>query len=599
MLCLVAAAETEEVASGPRVAILNEPFSTDYADRIETICDPIVWASLRTTFVSVDELADERVFSADSFDCLVLPDAALFPANAIPNFLRFLRSGGDLVVIGGPIFDKLLYRAEGRWQTREEILRSLRSEAIALDLSKVTTQDWQRATSNPEVESNFIIKKPAGDGEPFAEFWVKELPGWDTYRIKLPPNAFPEGHSLVCFRASGDANTPNMALEIQEKDGSRWFAVVPLQQETRSYALPVDEFKFWQHGSPPNRGKQGDRLNLSNAEHIIIGLARSHNSLPEKGPFSFRLSSIGSAKSPFPDEINIPVLETLYPWYKTYTTKAADELRVVAADFGFSTKRFGVQRVKTLCPFWRSRGLGCRNPSAYRWIPLIYGYDNISGRGGVAGSLTLNFDGEFANSHWLQIGLLELPSLKSLAQVSHLIADQVKKVHGNILLRAGGVDRASYFEGELVTLGYVLNATPPPSWRTRAYVQEPPGPMIREVLKSAEFRGKLEGSVTWRAITRYSLTGRAITRHSPRYEATVELLDDRDRIVDCRERPRGRKRSGDELAEHPVEPAGPNPRRQRFPFPMQAAGHLRQSLPSRRASPSARLGPSCDFSRRG
>ena len=522
MFSLVVAVETEEVVSGPRVAILKESFSVDYAERVETICNPIAWASLKSTFVSADELADERAFTADSFDCLVLPDAALFPANAIPNFLRFLRSGGDLVVIGGPIFDKLLYRAEGRWQTREEVLRLLRSETIVLDLSKVTTKDWQRATSNPEVESNFVIKKAAGDGEPFAEFSVNELPGWDTYKIKLPRNAFPEKNCLVCCRASGDGNTPNMALEIQEKDGSRWFAVVPLQQETRSYALPVDEFKFWQHGSPPNRGRQGDRLNLSNAEHIVIGLARSHNSLPEPGPFSFRISSIGSAKSPFPDEVNIPVLETLYPWCKTYTTKAVQHLTTrgvwLRTPMGGSVS----DHIETLCPFWRSRGLGCRNPSPYRWVPIIYGYDYNWRNGRVAGSLTLNFDGEFANSHWLQIDLLDLPSLRSFDHLSDLIADQVKRIHGNIFLRAGGVNRASYFEGELVTLGYVLNAPPPPSWWTRAYVQEPPGPMVRDVFKSAEFRGKLESFVAWRATT----------LNPRRYEATVELLDDRDRIVD-------------------------------------------------------------------
>lgn len=524
MFSLVVAVETEEVVSGPRVAILKESFSVDYAERVETICNPIAWASLKSTFVSADELADEQTFGTDSFDCLVLPDAALFPANAIPNFLKFLRSGGDLVVIGGPIFDKLLYRAEGRWQTREEVLRLLRSETIVLDLSKVTTKDWQHGTSNPEVESNFTIERPAGDGEPFAEFSVNELPGWNTYGIKLPPNAFPEKNCLVCCRASGDGNTPNMALEIQEKDGSRWFAVVPLQQETRSYALSVDEFKFWQHGSPPNRGGPKDRLNLQSAENIIVGLARSHNSLPEKGPFSFRISSIGSAKSPFPDEVSIPVLETLYPRYKTYTTKAADQLRVVGADFGFSTKRFGVQRVKTLCPFWRSRGLGCRNPLPYRWVPIIYGYDPDWRVRGVAASLTLNFEGEFANSHWLQLNFFDRPSSKNLPKWTLAPAEQIRKMHRNVFIRAGGVDRASYFDGQEVTFGYVLNATPPPSWRTRAYVRcmEPPGAQVYGVVKSAEFSGKSEGFVSWSAPR----------GHASRYQAVIELVDGREETVD-------------------------------------------------------------------
>jgi hypothetical protein len=522
MLFLPGAAMVGEVGPGPHVAILNDSLSADYGERAKTISDSLAWAGLRSAFVSADEISDEQTFSSQSFDCLLLPDAALFPAEAIPNFLRFLRSGGDLVVAGGPIFDKLVYRVNGRWQAKHEILRSLRPKQVALDLSKVKQQDWQRATSNPETESKLVIRERGEDGEARADFSIEDLPGWDTYRIKLPPNAFPEGHSFVCFRASGDNNTPAMTLEIQEKDGSRWLAVVPLRQETQSYAFSLEEFKFWAHGSPTSRGGQGDRLNLANAKYLAIGLTRSHNSLPAKGAFSFSISSIGSTKSPFPDEIGIPVLETLYPWYKTYRTS------VVVAMLPGLDMTAGPGKTEVVCAIWRNRGLGIGNPSPYRWVPLAVAADELPHLRGANApvSLTLNFDGEFADSHWLQIGFRDSRVIRHSAErIARFIAGHVGKMHRNVFIRSGGAGRPSYWEGEEVTIGCVLNRPAPESWSVSLRVlgidqQGAQEPLMVETLPVL---GKSELHLTWKPPG----------LRTESYRACVELLDEQGKTVDC------------------------------------------------------------------
>jgi len=510
---------SEAQLSDLEVAVLSDSFSSDYPGRAEVISRSLAEAGLKTTFISGDELSDERAFSMQSFDCLVLPDAALFPAKAIPSFLAFLRSGGDLVVIGGPLFDKLVYLMDGRWQTRQEILGSLRPHEIVLDLSKVKKQDWHHATSNPEVESRLVTRQ--SDGERWADFWAEKLPGWDTYRIKLPANAFPKGHSFVCFRASGGKNTPNMALEIQERDGSRWFAVVPLNPKTRSYARPVEEFKFWSHGSPPGRGGRRDRLNLSNAESLVIGLARSHNILPAKGPFSFSISSIGSASSPLTDETPIPVLETLYPWYKTYVTTVGFVM-LPSLDFLRLPRK-----TEVVCPIWRSRGLGIGNPTSYRWIPLAFATEGPSDLRGptTVASLTLNFEGEFANSHWLQIGFREVQIIaEHSGTLASFIAEHVRKMHLNVFIRSGGVGRASYFEGQEVTIGCVLNRPAPESWRVLASVWwiGKLGSHRTLIEKTLPVSGKCEVHLAWQPPS----------GDGESYQASIELLDGEGTVVD-------------------------------------------------------------------
>lgn len=523
----------EMAVSGAKVGVLRDSFAPDYPERAEAIVVALMQAGLKPIFVSGAALSDEETFASQKLDCLVLPDARFFPANpAFPrgsSLRNFLRSGGDMLVIGGPIFDKTLYRVNGRWQTGQEILRSIRPERVALDLSKLNRRDWSRAASNPDVVGSLSIRRAAHKGEKgWAQVFVENLSprGWDTYRIRLARGAFPEAHSIVCFQASGDKNTPSMILEIQERDRSRWIAVVRLSPQTQSYALPVERFKFWNDSTSPGRGGRGDHLKLSNAGFLTIGLAGSHNVLP-KGPHSFRISSIASAKStlPRPGGVSIPVLETLYPWYKNYTTDTIS--RVEAADSGFISRGLTARLEKTevVCPIWRSRGLGFRNPLPYRWIPLINGYDSRTRFRGTVASLLLNFEGEYANSHWLQVGLQDTRVVNDLATIlGRLISDCIGKMRRNIFLRSGGVDRAAYFEGEEITLGCVLNVPPPRSYRARIRVWKTqtagsPAAVLDETISLA---GKPETSLNWRAPSGKSAA----------YQAVVELLDERNRVVD-------------------------------------------------------------------
>jgi len=512
---------------GTKIGVLRDFFSPDYFKRAEAIFRSLAQAELKPTFVSAAVLSDEEAFAGQKLDCLVLPDARFFPADAETNLLRFLRSGGDVVVIGGPIFDKLLYFVDGRWQSKEEILAAVRPEKIALDLSKVEGRDWRRATSNPELETSLSIKRPSRkEGEAWAEVFVEDMSsrGWHTYGIELPQDAFPKGHSLVCFRASGDKNTPNMLLEIQERDGSRWIAVVPLESEPRSYALPVEKFNYWRDSSSLSRGGRGDHLKLTNVRFVIIGLAGSHNVLPN-GPHSFRISSIGSARSALPEVVSIPVLETLYPWYKNYVTAAIDRISPARKGLALPDRTIVLGKTETVCPVWRGRGLCFRNPSPYRWIPLVNGYDSQMRLRGTAASLTLNFDGEYANSHWLQVGLREWRAFSALETAGGgFLADCIRKMRRNVFLRSAGAARAAHFEGDEITLGCVLNSPAPRSWGVRIRVRKGDAvkSSIPELDRTVSATGKSEVSLRWRAPSGASAA----------YQAAVQLLDERNQVVD-------------------------------------------------------------------
>ena len=71
--------------------------------------------NLEAAHLSDRQMADPDVLNPDAFDALLLPHGARGPILAKENLLQFLRGGGDLVVLGGPLFEDTLQAAQADW----------------------------------------------------------------------------------------------------------------------------------------------------------------------------------------------------------------------------------------------------------------------------------------------------------------------------------------------------------------------------------------------------------------------------------------------------------------------------------------------------
>jgi len=105
---------------------------------------------------------------------------------------------------------------------------------------------WKRASNQPEAKT---IDETVADGPALGRralhVVMNDLTGWDTFGVSGLTGMFPKGHTLTVFSAKGDGNTSQLAVEVDEKDGSRWMAVVPLYPEWRQYVLTPKDFRFW------------------------------------------------------------------------------------------------------------------------------------------------------------------------------------------------------------------------------------------------------------------------------------------------------------------------------------------------------------------
>jgi len=200
-----------------------------------------------TKIVSWEELSQHRV-SGDHLDLLVLADARRVPVSVARTAVSFLRSRGKLIAIGAPAFGDLLFKTPHGYVSVERYDEAI-YDGLARRPIPLSAKGWRRSAMKSERAATLELEPSIarrgspdsarrGSPDPAGAAWKisSDFEGWDNF---VPPvaGAFADGHGLLCFRAKGDANTPQLSIECNEKDGSRWIATVELTPQWRNYVL--------------------------------------------------------------------------------------------------------------------------------------------------------------------------------------------------------------------------------------------------------------------------------------------------------------------------------------------------------------------------
>ena len=432
----------------PRVAIV----SLEASEQAQAVASALAQAlGGGQLFLGADAAQLARYLYPEQFDLVVLQSSELVPAALGGALEEFLARRGKLLALGGPPFSQPRWLSGGRWLTREEYLERATTPRPLLELAKLGPQAWRRGSNNPQAQTRWAVKGAAPDGSPALVLHIPQLSGWDTIYLDFPRSPFPAGHRFTCLwiRATGG---PSMAaLEWQERDGSRWIASVPVNEQWKRIFLPPEEFRFWRDSRAAGRGGQGDKFRPENAARFSVGLAQSHGALLG-GPYTLEIAGVSSAPAPAGlREPAFPHLELLYPWYKHYT------MRMVRAELVGPAQDRGKGRTVALAaelisPIARQRGLGLEHEPEGRFIPLVLarGADELSE--GYLCSAFLSLEGKTAGACW---GLIGLPAQRIVS--SPWLLSALKRLSETmlqpVLLATGGTTQFNFLDTEQVVAG--------------------------------------------------------------------------------------------------------------------------------------------------
>jgi len=292
-------------------------------------------------------------------------------------------------------------------------------------------------------------------------YYTAALTGWNTFTAPPQKEMFPPRHELLCFWAKGDPHTPQLSVEVDEKDGSRWIAVVSLGTDWQHYVLAPDDFLYW-NDSPTGskRGGSGDHLNPAKAVSLVLGLAQTHTAAVGGGPHTFWVDDFGTAPNPVADYRPGPAplfvpLETLTPAYKLYSLTSPATVRSASDQVVFPRGETFPSPAATVCPIARPRGQGFGQGNKWRWLALAEAYDRTGVARGAVIWMLLNNAFPYRGSVLAATGTAEPRFLKSAAAIQCL-ATLVDRLRDGVFFCNAGTREFSWWPGEQVELGAEL-----------------------------------------------------------------------------------------------------------------------------------------------
>ncbi|MBU0607926.1 MAG: beta-galactosidase, partial [Armatimonadetes bacterium] len=422
------------VPSGPRgtVAVLRDDLPADgCASSPERLGRWLSGAGYGVCFLNAEQLSNPFILRGPAagaqggpllpFDLLILPYGGSFPATAAATAKNYLRQQGAFISTGGYAFDTLLVHGPDKWYKPEDLPVPAGGGVSLMDFSvpaDAAQASWGLG-SDPGGNKPMLKAVPGPRaGVTALEFRVDPLRLWATANHKvqerLPAPAATDGRrwTITRFWARGDANTPKMAFEWDEADGSRWKINLPLTREWKEYVLTPADFSYWHDNPSVGRGGAGDSFHPERATTISLGLALDIVARDEPHSFQFadlrvqadplgdlrvrpkclntRVARIRDAMWPDPDQI--PVFDPANMLqFVTGARPAANQF--VATGAPWQGRFAGYSAVGILSN--QGHGFG---PNLTRIVPLLQATDRFGRNRGLLGSLLYHYDGFYRGS---------------------------------------------------------------------------------------------------------------------------------------------------------------------------------------------------------
>lgn len=464
------------------IAMLRDALPGMDLPTVDSLAGRLRAAGFGVTFLSAQNVTNLAALDPGRFPLYMVPNAAVYPAAGGRALSAYLRRGGHLILLGGPPLSHPVWMKNGEWLDPETVkIRLAKTPADHPFMDFKEGQDlagWLHNTNDTGIPTTISIDPAGPEGKGASlKITAENFTGWSTYSSPPFAGRFAPGQELLTFWAKGDAQTPQLSVEMDETDGSRWIAVTPLTTDWTYHVLSPDDFHFWRDSNTRvDRGGAGDRFNPQNAARLVLGLATSHTNRVGAGPHTFWVARLGTAANPYAGlttaQAAFPSIETAYPSYKTYPLtgatvleKAPSQVVLPILSRRLSPPALGVGGQRQAPDDWRlpvvgpafsaierPMGKGFDNHPRWRWIPLLAAMDAGGMQRGTAAWILLNETMPFAGSAVAVFGVQDQAMFQN-PMLAGAVVDAAKRLQQGVFLAEAGAKEFSYFPGEKVELG--------------------------------------------------------------------------------------------------------------------------------------------------
>jgi hypothetical protein len=458
MLALAALATTAH--AGPTLGVFDAFASEGLKRALAPVRKALADQGYQVKSVGPEELCSSTALTPTNYALLLWAPGKGYPADSMGPLDGYLKAGGRLIVLGGPAFSLPSWLSGGRWQPWSELLKQMSAALPDWNLLPEDGSDsaapWGRGTSDLTVPGKLTVGTSDASHGRALTVTSGGFTSWDTWTRRLPtPRA---GYNLLTLWAKGNAATPQASMELREKDGSRWIAVLNLSTDWGYHALSPKQFQYWQDNPSKGRGGAGDQVSFDRIAEISVGLALSHTQIPS-GSHEFSLDQLGLKRDPraASSVAQEMTLDGLCPDYKLFPVRGAVKARsgselLPVADYPLPTDFMSVSPRPLATGFGKGRW--------QRFIPLIEALDERGRRSGYLAWMHLNTAGAYAGSAWAAFGT-DSPAFYESSSVSVALISLCRAMAERPLLTEGGAEKYAYLsDTKEVTLGCRVTVPP-------------------------------------------------------------------------------------------------------------------------------------------
>lgn len=399
-----------------RVAILGEVGPEKQAV-VDAVSRTLRVEGLTVTLLTLDEICDPNRFSRAAFDALLLPDSPRVATPARDALLQYMKSGGDLILLGGRAFSEPRIRIRQQWLTAEqlrEVLAKVTPSHTLFGQSALDSAAWRRDANDLNRPSSIAISQVPGGLALAMDF--KSVIGWDTFSTKVAPP--PAEHNALCFRVRGGPRTGHMLAELDESDGSRWIAPVDVTPQWQSITLPVSAFRY--HTGGKQRGGAADALQMDRVTLVsfgVIGGATVQRGMDHQ----LWIDSVGTAAVE-------PELQIVEPFRPLFTDDVVNAFNVDPSNQMTEVTSIVVRASQDLVPaapaitgrFTGYSAVGSALANKSEYLPLLEAIDQYDRRRGWAMGMLIHYGGAYKGGRWLMSGISDTSFYTSPTFLSHL-----------------------------------------------------------------------------------------------------------------------------------------------------------------------------------
>ncbi len=443
-------------ADTTRALVYSPNFDGTSKDYESALANQFTQEGYAVEHLAAEDLCDPSKLTLPKETVLVLPDAGRLPLVSIEPVQGFLRAGGRLVALNTPAWRELLVQADGKWSPVSDFRRQYAQHAEKHALVDWSTEDlskWARAYRSTELQGKYDIAEQGPEaGQRALRAEITRLDGWDSILKKYEQSPFAPDDQLVVFSARRISGATHLAMEWEERDGSRWIAVVPLAKEWTQYALTADDFHYWE--SVPQR--KDTRFNFQNAGRLGTTLAFTHTGYADRD-LKYEIGPVFAAKleekyrKAF-SGYTVPPMETLSPGYKFFAPQDVSQL--LSTGFaGDGSLNLPQGELRAMHP--RPQAPGYDKKRGWAWEPILVAQSGKGDMRGTVGALMANTDGPYKGGLWVSIGIEDRNWYLS-QEGRKVLASVAKRLKTPLALVDVGADHYAYFDGQSLRLGMTV-----------------------------------------------------------------------------------------------------------------------------------------------